>query len=223
MTNEENKFEQYVNSLRFDDEPSKDHQDKLEKKLLEAYDYQQKYGGHVEPVSLYMRKLSMAAGFLIVCGILFWGIDKAFITEPHPDFIASHPDRDILEKIIEDEQATGIEKKNLVAKMSDIWNMIRNEDADALVSVLQTEDIARTMRSWAAEYLGRFGNDQTLAMLNDAILKLGVTDPNDPLKIAASEIRKRLNLPELQAPEKIDSLNETPKLQGLDDIETEKP
>lgn len=216
MTNEENKFEQYVNSLRFDDEPSKDHQDKLEKKLLEAYDYQQKYGGHVEPVSLYMRKLSMAAGFLIVCGILFWGIDKAFITEPHPDFIASHPDRDILEKIIEDEQATGIEKKNLVAKMSDIWNMIRNEDADALVSVLQTEDIARTMRSWAAEYLGRFGNDQTLAMLNDAILKLGVTDPNDPLKIAASEIRKRLKLPETQTPEQSQT-PEVPSLKSLDE------
>ncbi|MEN8126704.1 MAG: hypothetical protein ABFR90_02745 [Planctomycetota bacterium] len=218
MSNGENKFEHYVHSLRFDDEPSKDHQDKLEKQLLEVYDNRQKYGGHVEPVAVYMRKLAIAAGFLIVCGVLFWGIDKLIITEPHPDFIANHPDRAKLEKIIKDEQATGTEKKNLIATMSDIWDMVGNEDTDALVSILQTDDIARSIRTWAAEYLGRFGNDQTLTMLDSAILKLDATDPNDPLKIAASEIRKRLNRPEPQTPPGPDAMK-APSMKSLDDCE----
>ncbi|MDH4203607.1 MAG: hypothetical protein OEV87_12045 [Phycisphaerae bacterium] len=213
MSNDEKKFEHYVNSLRFDDAPSKEHQDKLEQQLLEAYDQRQPAGDAVEPVSLYMRKLSIAAGFLIACGVLFWGIDKAFITRPHPDFIANHPERDTLEQIIENEQAAGAERKNLIAEMSDIWKMIRNEDADALVSVLGSDSIARSVRLWAAGHLGQFGNQQALDMLDSAILNLGVTDPNDPLKVAASEIRKRLNLPEMQAPAK----SETPSLESLDE------
>ena len=216
MSNDETKFEHYVNSLRFDDEPSKDHQDKLEKKLLEAYDHQQKYGSYVEPVSIYLRKLSIAAGFLIACGVLFWAVDKMFITQPHPDFIATHPERDTLEQIIEDEQATGIEKKNLIAKMNDIWTMICNKDADGLVSVMGSDNIAGSLRLWAAEHLARFGNQDTLDMLEHTILKLNITDPNDPLKVAASEIRKRLNLPETQAPAKTET-HEAPSLQSLDE------
>jgi hypothetical protein len=50
-------------------------------------------------------------------------------------------------------------------------------------------------------------------MLDSAILNLNITDPNDPLNIAASEIRKRLNLPEMQAPAK----SETPSLESLDE------
>lgn len=216
MSNEEKKFEHYVNSLRFDDAPSQEHQDKLEKQLLEAYDQRQPAGDTVEPVSLYMRKLSIAAGFLIACGILFWGIDKVFITRPHPDFIANHPERDTLEQIIENEQATGAEKKNLIAEMSDIWKMIRNEDADALVSVLGSDSIARSVRTWAAEHLAQFGNQDTLDMLDSAILNLGVTDPNDPLKIAASEIRKRLNLPEPKPSSKAET-SEAPSMTSLEE------
>jgi len=160
-----------------------------------------------------MRKLSIAAGFLIACGVLFWGIDKAFITRPHPDFIATHPERETLEQIIEDEQATGAEKKNLIAEMSDIWKMIGNEDADALVSVLGSDSIARSVRAWAAEHLARFGNQDTLDMLDSAILNLNITDPNDPLNVAASEIRKRLNLPQSQTPSK----TEMPSLESLDE------
>jgi len=214
MTDEEKKFEQYVNSLRFEDAPSKEHQDKLEKQLLEAYNQRQPAGDDsVEPVSLYLRKLSIAAGFLIACGVLFWGIDKAFITRPHPDFIANHPERETLEKIIKDEQATGAAKKNLIAKMSDIWDMIKNKDSDALVSVLGSDNVARSLRTWAAEHLGRFGNKQTLDMLDNTILKLGVTDPNDPLNVAASQIRKRLKLPEAESPEQ----SETPSMKSLDE------
>jgi hypothetical protein len=213
MTNEEQKFEHYVNSLRFDDAPSRDHQDKLEKQLLEAYDQRQPAGDLVEPVSLYMRKLAMAAGFLIAAGVLFWGIDKVIITQPHPDFIANHPERDTLEQIIENEQVTGAEKKNLIAEMSDIWKMIRNQDSDSLVSVLGSDSIARSVRVWAADHLGQFGNKDTLDMLDSAILKLGVTDPNDPLNVAASQIRKRLNLPQSQTPSKA----EMPSLESLDE------
>jgi hypothetical protein len=197
MTKNENKFEQYVNSLGFDDAPSKEHQDKLEKKVLEAYDYQKKYGDHVEPVAIYLRKLSIAAGFLIICGVLFWAVDKVFITQ-ETDFIANHPDKEILQEIIEDEQASGAEKMSLIARMSDIWDMITNKEADALVSVLQTEDLARTVRTWAATYLGKFGTVDTLAMLEDVISRLGISDPNDPLKIAAATIRERLNSEEQQ-------------------------
>lgn len=209
---EEKKFEQYVNSLRFDDTPSTEHRDKLEKQLLEAYDQRQESGDSVEPVSLYLRKLSIAAGFLIACGVLFWGIDNVFITRPHPDFIANHPERAKLERIIEEEQVEGIEKKNLIATMSEVWKMIRNQDADGLVSILSSDEIARSVRTWAAEHLGQFGNQQTLDILNGAILKLGITDPNDPLKVAASEIRNRLNLREAESPDQ----SETPSMKSLD-------
>jgi hypothetical protein len=215
MTDDEKKFEHYVHSLRFDDAPSTDHQDKLEKQLLEAYDQRQGSGDGVEPVSLYLRKLSIAAGFLIAAGVLFWGIDNVFITRPHPDFIANHPERDTLEQIIENEQVTGTEKKNLIAEMSDIWKMIRNQNADGLVSVLGSDDIARSVRAWAAGHLGQFGNQRTLDMLDSTILKLGVTDPNDPLKIAASEIRKRLNLPEAGSSSKAET-SEAPSMTSLE-------
>ena len=215
MTNEEQKFEQYVNSLRFDDAPSQEHQDKLEQQLLEAYDQRQPAGDSVDPVSLYLRKLSMAAGFLIAAGLLFWGIDKTFITRPHPDFIANHPERDTLEQIIEDEQATGVEKKNLIARMSDIWTMIHNKNTDGLVSVISSDNTGRSLRLWAAEHLAKFGNEDTLDVLENTITKLNITDPNDPLKVAASEIRKRLNLPELQAPAKTETY-EAPFFQSLD-------
>lgn len=217
MSDEEKKFQQYVDSLRFDDAPSKEHQDKLEKRLLEAYDYQQKYGNHVEPVAVYLRKLAIAAGFLIVCGVLFWGIDKAFITK-ETDFIAQHPDKEILEEIIVEEQATGDEKSHLIAKMSDIWDMIRDQDADALVSVLQSDNVARKVRTWAASYLGQFGTERTLAMLEDAIGRLEIADPNDPIRIAASKIRARLHLGPVEedATETDTEESESPSMRSAD-------
>jgi len=217
MTDKDNKFKNYVDSLRFDDEPSKDHRGKLEEQLLEAYD-QKQYSERVEPVGLYMHKLAMAAGFLIVCGVLFWGVDKMFITKPHPDFIANHPDKEALQEIIRKEQVTGTEKKALVASIRDIWDLIEDEDDESLVSVLQTDEIAMSVRTWAARYLGTFGNEETLTLLDNAILKRSVTDPNDPLKIAATKIRKRLNLPEPETSEKPE-VSDTPSMNARDDCE----
>lgn len=187
MTNEEQKFEQYVNSLRFDDEPSQDHRDKLEKKLLEAYDYQQKYGGYVEPVSIYLRKIAIAAGFLIVCGALFWTIDTYYIGSSPP--YANDPE---IKELLEQKDISGHEEKQLLARLNEIWEMIRSKDADALVSVLQSDEITGKVRLWAAKYLGQFGNQQTLTMLEQTIEQMHITDPNHPLMIAAQKIRCRL-------------------------------
>ncbi len=193
MSNEEKKFQNFVESIRFDDSPSEAHREKLEKQLLQAYDYEQKYGDYVEPVSIYVRKLAIAASFLIVCGLLFWGIDSMFIGEQ--GYVAQHPEKEAIEQIIEAENVTGQEKKQLVAQIKDIWDMISNQDTDALVSVLETDETAYAVRKWAAKYLGKFGGEDTLAVLDATIDHLGVTDPENPLVIAADKIRSRLGLP----------------------------
>ena len=193
MSNEEKKFQAYVDSIRFDDTPGEAHRETLEKQLLEAYDHEQKYGDYVEPVSLYLRKLAIAASFLIVCGLLFWGIDSMFIGEQ--SYVAQHPEKEAIEQIIEAENVTGEEKKQLVAQIKDVWDMISSKDTDALVSVLETDETAYALRKWAAKYLGKFGGEDTLAVLDATIEHLDVTDPENPLIIAADKIRSRLGLP----------------------------
>lgn len=193
MNNQEKKFQEFVESIQFDDQPSQAHREKLKKQLLEAYDHEQKYGDYVEPVSLYLRKLAVAASFLIACGLLFWGIDSMFIGEQN--YVARHPDKEAIEKIIEAENATGEEKKQLLAQIKDIWTMISDQDTDALVSVLETDETAYAVRRWAARYLGKFGGEDTLNVLDATIDHMGITDPENPLVIAADKIRSRLGLP----------------------------
>lgn len=194
MSNEEEKFKQHLESIRFADEPSDAHREKLERKLLEAYDHEQKYGDYVEPVSIYLRKLAIAASFLIVCGLLFWGIDSMFIGEP--SYLTHHPEKEAIEHIIEAENVTGPEKVQLLTQISEVWDMISNQDADALVAVLETDETAYALRKFAAKYLGKFGGEDTLAVLETTIDHLGVTNPENPLKIAAEKIRQRLGLPQ---------------------------
>lgn len=216
MNNEEQKLEAYVNSIQFDDAPRAEHRERLEKRVMQAYETKTKYGDYQEPVAVYMRKLAFAAGFLIVCGLLFWTLDKAVITDNEPDFIAKHPDKEQLKKIIKEENATGVEKKELVARMKDIWEMVKSKDTDALVSVLQTDDFAYNLRLWAAKYLGQLGNQQTLTLLENTIDKMAIDDPNDPLKIAATKIRKKLNLPDPEQTEEKKPY-EAPGMRSMED------
>lgn len=195
MNEEEKQLEAFVNTLRFDDAPDHGHRDKLEKELLEAYDYEQKYGDYEEPVSIYFRKFAIAAGFLIICGVMFWAIDSTMITH-EPDYLADHPKKEEIKQILVEEEVTGVEKKHMLAQIKDVWQMIADQDSDSLVSVLETSDVAYNIRAWAAKYLGKFGSAETLASLEHAITAMGIDDPNDPLKMAASKIRKRLNMPE---------------------------
>ena len=212
MSNDEKKFEQYVDSIRFDDEPNATHRDKLEKQLLEAYDTQAEYGDYVEPVSVYFRKLAFAAGFLVVAGVLFWAIDSAFISR---DPLANLPDKQGIQEIIETENATGAEKKKLLTQIYDVGTLIDNQDTDGLVAVLKTPDTASTVRRWAAKWLGKLGTENTLDMIEAKIQNLNITDPQDPLVIAAESIRQRLGLPK---PEKISppKTGNGQTLQGVD-------
>lgn len=187
MTKDEQNFENYVDSLRFDDEPSKDHQDKLEKQLLQVYDHEQKYGDYVEPVTVYFRKLAIAASFLVVCGVLFWAIDTHFIRSAPP--YAADPE---IMKIIEQQPASAQEQKQLMARVNEIWTMISDQDSEALVSVLQADDLGRKVRAWAAKYLGQFGNEKTLTSLEQVIHEMEITDPANPLIVAEQAIRDRL-------------------------------
>lgn len=214
MSNDEKKFKQYVDSIRFDDEPNAAHRDKLEKQILEAYDTQAEYGDYVEPVSVYFRKLAFAAGFLIVAGVLFWAIDSAFIS-PVPEPFAGHPEKETIQKIIEEENVTGTEEKKLFAQISDVWDMVAKKDTHGLMAVLETHDTAYAVRSWAAKYLGKFGNEETLGSLEAAIEKLNISDPNNPLVIAAESIRQRLGLDKSEITPQTDSGNEQ-TLQGVD-------
>lgn len=209
MNNDEKKFEQCVNSIRFDDEPSAAHRDKLEKQLLNAYDNLQETEGYVEPVAVYFRKLAFAASFLIVAGVLFWAIDAAFITQ---DQFADHPQKETIHEIIKEENVSGAEKKKLVAQIRDVWSLITHQDKEGLVSVLNTSDIAYTVRKWAANCLAKFGDKKTLAEIEAKIRDMHITDPQDPLNIAAEKIRRRLDLPQSE----IASPNELPGMQSTD-------
>lgn len=193
MSNEDKKFQEFVDSVRFDDTPEAGYRDKLEKQLIEAYDHEQKYGDYVEPVSLYMRKLAIAASFLIVCGLLFYGINATFIGEQGGTF-AGHPDEQAIERIIAAEAPKGEEKTQLIAQIKDVWKMISEKDTDSLVAVVETDDMAYGLRKWAAKYLGRFGGQDTLDVLDATIEHLGITDPENPLMLAADDIRTRLGL-----------------------------
>jgi hypothetical protein len=210
MSNDEQKFEQYVDSLRFDDAPSAAHRDKLEKQLLDAYDTQAEYGDYVEPVAVYFRKLAIAAGFLIVAGVLFWAIDKTFISR---DSIAQLPDQEGIQKILESENATGTEKKKLLTQIHEVGTLIDKQDTEQLVTVVKTQDFAYAVRTWAAKWLGRFGNENTLASLEAKIHSMNITDPDDPLVIAAEKMRQRLQATE-------PNTREQP---GMQSLENEQP
>ena len=127
----------------------------------------------------------------------------------------------VIVKLIE-EEPTKADKKKLLARVKDIWLMIHNEDAEGLVSVMQSDDIARALRVWAAKYLGQFGDEGTLKLLDETIEQMQITDPNDPLKIAAQKIRKRLGKTELEA--KIyDNFEESSSFKSPNDSEPKKP
>ena len=216
MSNDEKKFEEHVNSIRFDDEPNAAHRDKLEKQLLEAYDTQAEYGGYVEPVSVYFRKLAVAAGFLVAAGVLFWAIDSMFIGPDKNQFVG-HPEEKAIQQIIEEENVSGSEKKQLIAQISDVWEKVTDKDTDGLVAILETQGTAYAVRKWAAKYLGKFGNETTLSGLQATIEKLNISDPNNPLIIAADKIRQRLGLSE----EETTAPKENYGMQSLESIEEE--
>ncbi len=192
MSNDEKKFEQYVDSIRFDDEPREGHREQLEQELFDAYDNRDRYADSDEPTSVYFRKLAIAAGFLIVVGALFWTIDSAFISR---DPFAYHPDKEVIRQILEEENVTGTEKQQLIAKIRTAWTMICNQDANGLTTIVKSPNTAAAVRKWAAGYLARFGDKDSLLKLEETIEKLGITDPNDPRVIAAESIRQRLGLP----------------------------
>ncbi|MHC4551982.1 MAG: hypothetical protein ACYSUT_04335 [Planctomycetota bacterium] len=199
MNNEEQKFQQFVDSVRFEDAPNEAHRDKLEKQVLETWDHEQKYGDYVEPVSLYVRKLAIAASFLVVCGLLFYGIESMFIGEQN--YVAHHPEKEAIEQIIESEAATGAEKKQLVAQIKDVWNKISARDTDALVAVVEADETAYALRKWAAKYVGKYGGTETLNALESAIEQMDITNPDNPLMIAADAIRDRLGIDSTPEPE----------------------
>jgi hypothetical protein len=190
MNNDEQKFDHFIDSLRFDDEPSAAHREKLERKLMQAYDNRLETEDYVEPVALYFRKLAIAASFLIGAGVLFWVIDASFIRQ---DPFARHPQKETIRAIIEEEAVTGTEKKQLVAQIGDVWSLISERNQDGLVAVLNASDIAYTVRTWAASCLAKFGDAETLAVIETKIHELNISDPNNPLIIAAEKIRNRLD------------------------------
>lgn len=197
MSNDERKFGEYVDSVRFDDAPDAAHRDLLEKKLLDAWETEQEYDGYEEPVAVYFRKLAIAAGFLIAAGVLFWAIDAAFISR-NP--VADLPDQPGIQAIIEQENVSGVEKKKLLTQIRDVGTLIEQEDTDGLVAVLKTSDVAYTVRTWAAKWLGRFGNENTLAAIEAKIQSMQISDPQHPLMMAAETIRERLGLSEPNMP-----------------------
>lgn len=186
---EEEKFQHFVDSVRFDDEPSAEHRDRLEEKLLGEYDAAEPVSYEPEPLKIYLRKLAVAAGFLIVCGLTFWMVDTAWLRNPD---LTYKPDPQIVKRILEAENPTEAEKQTLMAQINMVWKMIRDRDTQGLVTTVRSGNVAASVRQWAAEHLGQMGDEQTLEKLEESIDEEQVTNPDDPLNIAADDIRQRL-------------------------------
>ena len=191
MSNDEKKLEQHINSIRFDDEPSAAHRDKLEKRLLETYDTQTEYGDYVEPVSVYFRKLAVAAGFLIAAGVLFWAVDSTFISRGPT---AELPGKQGAQQIDNDQNAVGTEEKNRLAQLQAerIMSTVPDPATIGMMTVMKTPGAASAIHRWTAKWLGKFGDKKTIEA---KIQTLNITDPQNPLVITAESIRQQFTLP----------------------------
>ncbi|HOK96233.1 MAG TPA: hypothetical protein PK052_08520 [Anaerohalosphaeraceae bacterium] len=196
MTPDEHNFEEFVKTIRFDDQPSSEHRQRLEFQLLQRWENRQKETGYIEPAALYLKRLAIAAGILLASSVLFWTIDNLWISRP----LAVHPDSKMIETILQQEQPSEAEKPHLLAQINHVWHLICRQDSEALVSILQTQETAYAIRCWAAKYLGQFGNEKTLELLNTAIETLHISDSNEPLVLAARTIRQRLEASEPNTP-----------------------
>jgi hypothetical protein len=198
MTSDETKFEQYLRTLRFDDQPDSQHRDRLETRLLDAYENRNEDAVYVEPVAIYLKRLALAAGILIACGVFFWTVDTVWISRDST--LARHPDPKAVEKILQQENPTEAEKPHLLAQIDEVWKLIRRQDTEALVSILQTEETAYAIRRWTAKWLGELGNRETLKELETTIESMQLSDSNEPLVIAAQTIRQRVEPSEPNIP-----------------------
>lgn len=192
MTTDEHNFEEFIKTIRFDDQPTSEQRQRLELQILQRWENRQAEAEYVEPAALYLRRLAVAAGILLASSVLFWTIDHLWISSP----LASHPDPKTVETILQQENPSESQKPHLLAQINHVWHLICSQDSEALVSILQTEETAYAIRCWAAKYLGQFGNRKTLELLNSTIEALQISDSNEPLVIAARTIRQRLEASE---------------------------
>lgn len=187
--NDEEKFQCFIDSVKFDDEPRTEHRNCLEEQLLAEYDAADPVPYEPEPMAIYLRKLAVAAGFLLVCGLTFWVVDTAWLQNPD---LTYHPDPQIVRRILEAENPTEAEKHHLMAQINEVWRMICEHDTQGLVTTIQSPDIAGTVRQWAAEELGEMGDKKTLEELKSIEEKDPAIDPDSPLNTAVEELQQRL-------------------------------
>ena len=180
MSDDEKKFQHFVDSVRFDDQPSAEHRDRLEEELLEAYDEQAAEPEHYqpEPTGIYLRKLAVAASFLIGCSVAFWVMETFWIGNPN---LTYRPDPQVVQRIMELENPSEAERSNLMAQINAVWQMARQGDTQGLVTAVRSDVFADAVRQWAAEEIVKLGVEQQ-----------DLANPEEPLNQAAEDTRQQL-------------------------------
>lgn len=190
MKNIENEFETLVRSIRFDDTPSETHRRQLEEQLLAAYDGRA-CPDAVRPGCFYVKRLAIAAGFLVAAGLLFLVFDE---TGPGPNGHPAHaPDARTVEDILRREKAAGTPRQDVLAEIQQAWTLIAAEDVAGLTGVVLDDAASHSVRLWAGEALAKLGDAQTLGVLERHIAALGLTEAEDPVVFTADRLRHRLD------------------------------
>lgn len=190
MTTFENEFEKTVNAVRFDDTPRQTHRRQLEEQLLEAYDQRSQQSETSLSGSFYLRRIAVAAGFVIAAGLLVWCFNDSGST---PNGQPAHtPDPQTIERILRQEKASGAQRQTLLSEIQQVWKLIAAQDITGLTAVVLDDQAAPSVRNWAGESVASFGNEETLGKLEKHCEVHALSDPDDPVVHTARQLRKRL-------------------------------
>lgn len=187
MTQFEKTFEKIVNAVRFDDTPSETHRRQLEEQLLEVYDKSSQEAPAAYASLFYLKRVAMAAGFVIAAGLLVWFFDGEGLS-PHI-YPAHAPDAQTVEHILNQENATGERRQALLAEIQQTWKLIAAEDVEGLTAVVLDPNAAESLRNWAGRYLAALGTEETLGILEKHIEVRGLADTDDPVVLTATGLR----------------------------------
>ena len=205
MVKKDQNFEDFISSVKFDDKPDNDHKAALEKKLLDAYDNRAniKICYKTPEVDVktqtYLFRIGLAASFILIAALLALMVNSIIKPkESAHQIAATQTQQKTIDVIYENEKKDGTTKTQITDQLKKVWALAHTEDANGLISLMTSNNIAAGVKRYASKYVAEFGNEQTLATLNSYIELNSLTDPNDPLVVAARKLREKLGVDKQQ-------------------------
>ncbi len=205
---DEKQFEEFLEGVRFDDEPNAAHCDRLEQKLLAARQ-KQLAGSGLGLGDLFKSSfIKFAAAAVIIVVVLVAVLVVITITsqrdqelpiagrEDKPPTIVpkQEPKKEeivAVEKPDITEQDPDAEDEKLFAGFMKIMEMRQSSDIDGLIAALSDEtEIVRIM---AANFLADIGDEDSLVVLERLIADENLTSPENPIVQAVQKLRNRLS------------------------------